>query len=419
MILFLYNVFVIPILRIAVRCISLFNPKLHEREAAWKTTLARIPQLPPNTQRVWFHVASMGEFEQAKPIIEQLKKDNPSLSIIVSFYSPSGYRHQKDYTLADAVVYMPFDTRKKAKQFIEAINPTVVVFIRYELWLNHLAELSKRQIPIYLFCATFPNSSFWNYRGFHSALKNVLNYFTGIYTVSQHETNLFKKTGIDTPVHTSVDTRFDRIISVIEKSQKELPILPESYFQPDDIILVAGSTWQPDVDILIPALYELEHQGYAIRMIIVPHEPTKEHIQAIENKLSSAVLLSEIMSNRIEAKHIIVNSIGKLLKLYSYADIVYIGGGFGAGVHSTAEPAGYGVPLATGVNIKRSPDAQNLFELNALTCINSCNELIEWLMKMIDEKPERLKRGELAKNYVYKGLGGSKAAAEIIKNVLN
>ena len=419
MILFLYNVFVIPILRIAVRCISLFNPKLREREAAWKTTLARIPQLPPNTQRVWFHVASMGEFEQAKPIIEQLKKNNPTLSIIVSFYSPSGYRNQKDYSLADAVVYMPLDTRKKARQFIVAINPSVVVFIRYELWLNHLAELSKREIPAYLFCATFPNSSLWSYPIFRSILSNTLNYFTEIYTVGQRETNLFQNAGTSTPVHSASDTRFDRIISVIEKSQKEPPILPENYFMPDDIVVVAGSTWQQDEEMLIGAFYELEHQEYPIRMIIVPHEPTTEHIQAIESKLENSVLLSEVITKGTIARHIIVDSIGKLLKLYSYADIVYVGGGFGAGVHSTAEPAGYGVPLVCGSNIKRSPDAQNLFELNALTCINSCNELIEWLMKMIDEKPERLKRGELAKNYVYKGLGGSKAAAEIIKNVLN
>ncbi|MBI3260462.1 MAG: hypothetical protein HYZ54_13465 [Ignavibacteriae bacterium] len=418
MILFLYNALIIPVLRIVVRCALFINPKLREREESWKTTITCIPSHPENYRRIWFHVASMGEFEQAKPIIELLKKDNPELSIIVSFFSPSGYRNQKNYPLADAVVYMPFDTRKKARQFIEAINPDVVVFIRYELWLNHLAELSQWKIPVYLFCATFPNSSIWNYPVFRSALHRILNYFTEIYTVSQRETNLFLSINTTTPIISSVDTRFDRIISVIENSQKESPILPDNYFKPDDIVLVAGSTWQPDEEILIKAFHSLEQQGHSIRSIIVPHEPTPEHTQALKNNLRDSVLLSEINGKNSDARHTIVDSIGKLLKLYSYADIVYVGGGFGAGVHSTAEPAGYGVPLVSGRNISRSPDAQNLVTLEALTCINSSNELTEWLLKMVNDESERLKRGELSRQYVYKGLGGSKTAAEIIANYL-
>ncbi len=419
MVFFLYNVLIIPVLRILVRCTALFNPKLREREDSWDTTLELLSSLPPAEYRVWFHVASMGEFEQAKPIIEHLKAENPDISIIVSFFSPSGYRHQKHYPLADAVVYMPLDTSKKARQFVTAISPNAAVFIRYELWLNHLAELSKKKIPVYLWCATFPRKAIWNFPFFKGFLQKTLGCFTQIYTVGEDETELFVKANRSLAVHTAADTRFDRIISVIEKSKDDTPIIPNGYFKPDDTVLVAGSTWQKDEEIIIESLNALEQTGQIVRMIIVPHEPTQEHIATLKNKLLDSVLLSELTEKNSNKKHIIVDSMGKLLKLYRYAHIVYVGGGFGAGVHSTAEPAGYGVPLVCGEHISRSPDAQNLENLGALTCVSSSKELIEWLLKMTTDKDERSKRGNQAKEYVYRGAGGSKAAAEIIANNLN
>lgn len=417
MVLFFYNFLIIPVLRIIVRCITLFNPKLREREDSWNTTLELISSLLPVKHRVWFHAASMGEFEQAKPIIEQLKSGNPDISIIVSFFSPSGYRHQKNYPLADAVVYMPLDTPKKARQFITAMNPNAAVFIRYELWLNHLAELSKRKIPVYLWCATFPRKAIWSFPLLNSFLQKTLGFFTQIYTVSESETELFRNASASLTVNTAADTRFDRIISVIENSKNDTPILPNGYFKPTDTVLVAGSTWQKDEDIIIQSLLALGKQGQVIRMIIVPHEPTEEHIVALKNKLPDSVLLSKLTESDSNKQHIIVDSMGKLLKLYSYAHIVYVGGGFGAGVHSTAEPAGYGVPLVCGENISRSPDAQNLENLGALTCVKSSNDLVEWLLTMTNDA-ERIERGKRAKEYVYRGAGGSKTAAEIIQNNL-
>lgn len=415
MIVFFYNLIVIPIIQLLVLCISQFNTKLKEREKAWKTTLLTLEKLPQNTKRIWFHAASLGEFEQAKPIIERLKSQNQNLSIIVSFYSPSGYRNVKEYPQADAIVYMPIDTRRKAKQFIEMMNPNVAVFIRYELWLNHLNILSNKNISTFLFCATFPNAKIWKLIFLHQFLSAILNNFTGIYTVSDFETHSFKQLLLDIPVTTSRDTRFDRIISVVETVKDSKKILPESYYKSNELILVAGSTWQKDEEIIIDSLEQIEKKGYGIRPIIVPHEPTREHCMNLKSKFQESVFLSELNSQSDNFKFIIVDSIGKLLLLYGVADIVYVGGGFGSGVHSTAEPAAYGVPIVCGRNISRSPDAQNLEQLGALTCINSSENLSKWLENMITNPSERISRGEIAKQYVYNGAGGSKTCADIIE----
>jgi 3-deoxy-D-manno-octulosonic-acid transferase len=415
MALLFYNILILPIVRLGVSVISRFNPKLREREHSWNTTIQQLQALSQTKRRIWFHVASMGEFEQAKPIIQHLKQSDSALSIVVSFFSPSGFRHHAHYPLADAVVYMPIDSRLKARLFIEAMKPDVAVFIRYELWLNHLAELSKRKIPAFLFCATFPNASLWKFPLFKSFLRVILNHFTAIYTVSERETILFSKIHTTANVFTATDTRFDRILHGIEQARTEPKILPDGFYKPHDSVFVAGSTWEKDEQIISEAIRSLQHKGISLCSIIVPHEPTDEHIAALQRSLPEATLLSNVNSST-NNQIIIVDSIGKLLKLYGYATIVYVGGGFGAGVHSTAEPAGYGVPIASGTTIRRSPDAQNLKRIGALTCVESSDELTQWIMTMITNPNERVQRGASGLEYITLGKGGSLDAAKRIMN---
>ena len=237
----LYNLIAIPALSLAVTIIKPFNRKLRERESKWEDILSdfKTKKVSEKKYRIWFHSASMGEFEQAKPIIEKLKKQNPELFIIVSFYSPSGYNNQKNYQFADAVLYMPFDSRSNAKYFINIIKPDLAVFIRYEIWRNHLDILHKNKIPVLLICATKPNIKYL-YECFflRPFTKSNYSFFKIIYTVSDEHTAFFKELKIDSEIKTLSDTRFDRIIENVEK------ICKMSFFPLHYLIRTNSYWWQ-------------------------------------------------------------------------------------------------------------------------------------------------------------------------------
>ncbi|MBK9247594.1 MAG: hypothetical protein IPM69_05650 [Ignavibacteria bacterium] len=417
--LILYNVLIIQPLRLFVFIYSFFSPKLRERENAYQSTLDVLSHLPKSTKsRVWFHAASMGEFEQAKPIIERLKSKHPDIIVIVSFFSPSGFRNQKNYPLADAVVYMPLDTHSNVREFLELVKPDVAVFIRYELWLNHLTILKDTGISTFLMCATFPGSKVWLYLPFRTILISILRTFTAIYTVSQAETKRFNTFASSLPVLTSGDTRFDRILSIVDNLHLKNDILPENYFTPDDFVLVVGSSWEKDEDMIIESIRNLDQKYPQIKLIIVPHEPSHEHVSKLIQKLPSAMVLSQISKDSPKGSYIITDSIGNLLRLYSYARAAFVGGGFGAGVHSTAEPAGYGIPVACGPFITRSPDAQNLYNNGALELITSPQECFRWLELLLTDTVEYNRRSKQAKDYVYQGKGASEILTERIMEAL-
>jgi 3-deoxy-D-manno-octulosonic-acid transferase len=415
-----------------------FTKKLKEREGMWEDLLDSLDKIPNNNEkRIWFHAASMGEFEQAKPIIELIKKSNPEIVIIVSFYSPSGYNNQKDYQYADAVLYMPFDTRMNASYFIKRINPDFAVFVRYEIWRNHLELLQKKKIPTYLICATKPNNPIL-YKNFllRAFTKSNYNFYDKIYTISKEHSNFFKELNVQSNIQTLSDTRFDRIIENVEKA-KNNKVLKDELFNDKDFILVAGSTWEPDETLILETVKILENENFiektdyhSIRLILVPHEPTKKHIKNLKKLLPDALLLSEIeqyfnsnpneneIKNYLGGNHIIVDSIGKLLRLYANASAAYIGGAFGVGVHSVTEPAGYGIPLACGTRMTNSPDALNLMKIKGLEVVNNSEELANWLKRIISDKKEFTKISTINKQYLYDGLGSSKIISdEIMKNI--
>jgi 3-deoxy-D-manno-octulosonic-acid transferase len=418
-----YNFFFIPFATLFIKVYGLFNPKLRLREKSWKQSLTNQMRFKHKDKRVWFHAASMGEFEQAKPIIELFKKRHEDVFVIVSFFSPSGYENQKNYKYADAICYMPFDRLKNVRYFLNTINPDLAIFIRYEIWRNFLQELKVRKIPVYLINATKPDSKFLTGLPIlRSFTKNNYHLFSKIFTVDNEQTKFFNSFGVNPKLTTLSDTRFDRIAEKVEESSKH-NIIPQEYFSGDQFVLVLGSSWQPDEEIVFEAVKKWnENNDRKIKLIAVPHEPTQEHIKKAMGSGLDFLLLSELENfaknnSIIEDKkhyHILVDSIGKLLNLYSYADAAYIGGAFGAGVHSVTEPAGYGIPLASGTGMGNSPDAIKLEEIDALTVINSSVGFYAWLDSIISNKDIYDEKARKAKEYITSRLGSSQKIYEQI-----
>ncbi len=411
-------------MKLLLPVISLFLPKLKTRQKEWeKIFLKANIEKDVSTKLIWFHAASMGEFEQAKFIIEQLKSKYQNIKILVTFYSPSGYNNQKNYSFADAVIYLPDDTPGNVKKFLNKFQPDLSVFIRYEIWHNFLHICSKRGIPAILIAATKPvKSKLASLELVNQFYAMNYSYFKKIYTVGEEHSRFFESLYTNAEIITATDPRFDRIYAVVSENRNK-SILPLELFN-SELILLAGSSWPPDENIIIDALSKVNEDKFQYRCIFVPHEPSEEHINNLQNKVE-AVLLSEIMGvleNEglekarllVSEKHIVTDSIGKLLLLYSIADIAYIGGAFGAGVHSVTEPAGYGLPLATGPKINNSPDAVKLKKAGALEIIKKPADMHLWLQKMINETA-RKQTGDIARNYVTMNLGTSDM---IIKDII-
>lgn len=422
----IYNIVFIPIASIIILLLKPFNKKLKERETNWKSSLQALDQLDYSKPRIWFHSASMGEFEQAKPVIEEIKRQNSNMQIVVSFFSPSGYVNQKNYELADAVIYLPFDTLQNARILISKIKPLAVAFVRYEIWRNYIELLYKKRIPVYLICATVPGSrALRTFPFFKAFSKSSYSFFTRIFTVGDYHSRFFASIVDPEKVETMTDTRFDRIVQNVTLATKN-PIVPRELFYEDDFILVAGSSWKPDEDIIISVINDFYKQNrFQIRLIIVPHEPEHSTISRLKALLPNSILLSELMDllenkdflitkEMFNRKHIIVDSIGKLLQLYSIAAAAYIGGGFGAGIHSVTEPAGYGIPLCTGPGISNSHDAIELEKMNALTTIENIEDFSEWLTRIIIDEKLRSLAGRTAMEYVHELTGSSKKIASIL-----
>jgi 3-deoxy-D-manno-octulosonic-acid transferase len=331
------------------------------------------------SKSVWIHVASLGEFEQAVPIIEHLKQ-NGSIDITLTFSSPSGYNIRKYYELVDRVLYLPLDTKRNAQKFIHKLRPDCAIFIRYELWINYLLELNAQDIPVFYINATYPRSVFWRIIPF--ILRSILHCFSYIITVNKQETEYFLELHLDTPIQTGSDTRLDRISSRVSQILQHPLLIHEICpidYSDDDTVIVLGSSWSKDEHLF---LSQLPNMPTSLRFIIVPHEPDDLTISRLKKECPHSGVLSELKYGD-NPKHVIVDSVGKLMVLYAIADAVYIGGGFGIGVHSCAEPAGFGVPLACGPFVHRSPDAIALHALGALDIIHTEEEAYRWMMQIV------------------------------------
>ncbi|MGI6369075.1 MAG: hypothetical protein GX372_07490 [Ignavibacteria bacterium] len=405
---FFYNVVFVPFFIIFNRILSPFIPKLKERNRDLLSSLNALDKLNRRKKTIWFHSSSMGEFEQAKPIIERIKSSNPEVQILCTFFSPSGFRTQKNYEFADAISYLPFDSRKNVRNFIEKAQPDIAIFVRYEIWFNYLSLLSAKNIKTILINATFP-SAIRKFSFLGKIYRFMFNLFDEIYTISEEHFLLFSSLDISAKLFRSHDTRFERIFNKVSE-YKSSPIFPKSCFL-SDTVLVAGSTWTEDEIILVKSFNSIDAP---LTLIIVPHEPTPSHISQLRKKLPHSYLLSDLLSRlasgeeiKISKGVIVVDSIGYLLKLYANADIAYIGGSFGAGVHSLAEPAGYGIPLITGKNCMNSPDTPSLLSSGALHTICDASELTLCLERLISDQSFRELSGKSSALYIQNNLGAT------------
>lgn len=407
--LFLYNYILIPILSFYFK----FNYKLN-RDEIISDFYKIIKKNNYTAKRIWFHSSSMGEFEQVKYIIELLKKEQSNIEIICTFFSNSGYENQKNYHYADYIAYLPVDSKKNAKKFIEIVNPSLAIFVRYDLWLNFLINLKRKNIPSLLINATYPK--IYKNKIIFKIIKSYYTYtyslISEIFAVNDESFKFFKNELHYKNVYQSKDTRLDRIAENVEQS-KNYDILPKEIINSETATLVAGSTWEKDIELLSKMLREINKDNFLLRAIIVPHKPEKDKLVQIENLIPNSIRLSNIENldknqlSNFKEHHLIVDKIGILLKLYKYADIAYVGCGFGDGVHSTAEPAGYGLPIITGPNIYNSPDATELHKIGALQIIKNEKELINWTTKLLSDKSLSNIIREKSKKYIEENKGFS------------
>ena len=362
---------------------------------------------------VWIHVASLGEFEQAVPIIEHLKQ-NGSIDITLTFSSPSGYNIRKHYELVDRVLYLPLDTKRNTQKFIHKLRPDCAIFIRYELWINYLLELNAQDIAVFYINATYPRSVFWRFIPF--ILRSILHCFTYIITVNKQETGYFNELQLDTPIQTGSDTRLDRISSRVSQILQHPLLIHELCpidYSDEDTVIVLGSSWSKDEHLFLSQLHKMPS---SLRLIIVPHEPDDMTISRLKNECPQSGILSELKYGD-NPKHVIVDSVGKLMVLYAIADAVYIGGGFGIGVHSCAEPAGFGIPLACGPFVHRSPDAIALHALGALDIIHTEEEAYSWMMQIIIDNKKLA--ADASARYIKESAGMTSKVIELLYQELH
>ena len=369
--------------------------------------------LTVNRGAVWVHAASVGEFEQARPLIERLRGEQPQRKIVVTFFSPSGYEARKNYAQADAVVYLPLATRRKAKRFLEVLQPSMAIFVKYEFWPAYLRELKKRGIPTYSISAIFrPTQRFFHWYG-KGALR-LLRCFTHIYVQDEASRRLLAEHGVH-ECSVAGDTRFDRVNEVLALTRERADgrLLPVAQFVENaPRVVIAGSTWPEDEELL---QQYMEESG--AKLILVPHEINEEHLHSIFQRFKGRfVRYTDIAGEQVQtpgmsrlnilqqADVLVIDTIGLLSSMYHFGHVAYIGGGFGEGIHNTIEAAVYGLPVVFGPNYHHFREAQGLIDAGAARSIKNYSELAAALNTALDDY-ETI--GAKAAEYVQSELGAT------------
>ncbi|MBF31200.1 MAG: 3-deoxy-D-manno-octulosonic acid transferase [Aequorivita sp.] len=393
-----------------LRIVALFNKKMKLFVNGRKDVFEILQQkISSEDKTIWFHCASLGEFEQGVPIMEAIKKQRPDHKIVVSFFSPSGFEVKKNTPLADAVVYLPMDIRANAKKFLAAVRPTMALFVKYEFWPNYLFELQKKNVPTYLVSGVFRKDQifFKSYGGF---MRKALQSFDHFFLQDENSEELLKNIGFSN-VTVSGDTRFDRVSHQIEMDNT-LKFAED--FKGNSLCIVCGSTWPEDEVVLLNYINAAPEN---VKFIIAPHKIEADKISDFTSKIVKKTVLH---SNKDEVNIsdydvLIIDCIGLLSKLYSYADIAYVGGAMGStGLHNILEPATFGVPIVIGKNYDEFPEAIRLRDLAGLFSIRNAPECSETLNKLVANKDFRTKTGMISGHFVNKNTG---ATAKIMRHI--
>lgn len=407
----MYELFII-LYNIGVWVASFFSKKVR---TMWKgehrTFRVLREKIDPNAMYIWFHAASLGEFEQGRPIMEAIRREHPGYKILLTFFSPSGYEVRKNYDGADVVVYLPIDTKRNARRFLRLTNPVMAFFIKYEFWSNYLHMLKERHVPTFSVSSIFrPNQIF--FRAYGKGYGKVLDCFTHFFVQNEESRDLLKSIGIDC-VSVTGDTRFDRVLQ-IRDAGKSLPIV-ENFVggtaEERPHVFIAGSSWPPDEDIFIR--YFNEHRDW--KLIIAPHVIGDDHMKQILGKLErKTVRYTEATTeNVVGAECLIIDCFGLLSSIYRYADVTYVGGGFGVGIHNVLEAAVWGKPVIFGPNNKNFQEAQGLLKAGGGFEITSYDDFVGVMRKLADDKALEQSR-ERAGGFV-ESLAG--ATRQIMKDV--
>lgn len=383
----------------AVRLAALFNKKVSAMVKGEKDAFSVLQRrMDPKAKYIWFHAASLGEFEQGRPLIEEIRKRYPEYKILQTFFSPSGYEVRKDYKGADVVCYLPLDTPANARRFVELAHPCMAFFVKYEFWKNYLTELERRRIPVYSVSSIFRSGQLF-FRWYGGTYRRILKCFTHLFVQNQESVELLKRIGI---TNTTIvgDTRFDRVLEICRQA-RELPMV--ELFKGENLTMVAGSSWAPDEDIFIP--YFNEHPD--MKLIIAPHVISETHIEEIIHKLRRPVVrYSQITEDKArQADCMIIDCFGLLSSIYRYGEIAYIGGGFGVGIHNTLEAAVYGIPVIFGPNNQKFMEAQGLKQAQGGFEIHSPADFNPLMDKFRTDYGFLDKSGKKAGNYVRNNAG--------------
>jgi 3-deoxy-D-manno-octulosonic-acid transferase len=364
---------------------------------------------------IWFHAASLGEYEQGIPVIEAIKQQFPTHKIVVTFFSPSGYEVRKNNTIADVTVYLPLDTISNAKQFIKIAHPEIVFFIKYEYWPNYLNELKNQNIKTYLISGILrENQAFFKWYG--AFYRNALKTFDYFFVQNESSKNLLQSIGFNN-VKVSGDTRFDRVVSILERDNS-LDFIEQ--FKDNKTTIVIGSSWPKDESLLVNYINQSSDD---VKFIIAPHNIKQEQILNLKNQIQKkTILFSENVETRLipslqEYNVFIIDTIGILTKIYSYADIAYVGGGFGnPGVHNILEPATFGVPVVIGPNYSHFAEATALVNMEGCISIQNQSQLNEAFDLLLHNEDERLEKGHICSTFVQMNKG---ATQTIMNHILS
>ncbi len=403
----IYNI-IINIYAFLIRFAALWIPKAKLWSDGRANIFERMAKSIPTSERiVWIHVASLGEFEQGRPLIEKIRKEQPEYKILLTFFSPSGYELRKNYEGADYIFYLPIDTPRNAKRFLDIAHPEIAIFVKYEFWLNMLFELRARKIKTYIVSAIFREKSVF-FRSYGIYWRRALESFNTLFVQNQESKDLLSTIGIERVI-VAGDTRFDRVASIASNNKKNDII---ERFKGDTQLFIAGSTWPADEQILIPLI----ENNTGIKFVIAPHEIEDSRVEALTAKLNGAIRYTSIeQSSEIEGKQIIIlDTMGQLSSIYNYATWAYIGGGFGVGIHNTLEASTFGLPMAFGPNYERFKEAHDMVELGASRSINNIEELEEWFAPLRDNREHLEKISEITRGYTHKNIGASQRITEEI-----
>lgn len=411
---FLYNIIVI-IARFFLRAIALFNKKIKLFVDGRKETFQKIEkQISKNDKTIWIHCASLGEFEQGRPIIEKLKENYKNHKIILTFFSPSGCEVQKNYSKVDVVCYLPLDTKSNARKFIELVHPEIAIFVKYEFWPNILNELRKNNIETILVSGIFRKDQVF-FKPFGSWMRKSLSTFSQFFVQDQNSQKLLQSINYNN-VTISKDTRFDRVFE-ITKQDNTLDFVEE--FKQNKLNLVAGSTWKEGESLLVD--YINNQASEEMKFIIAPHNINPKEIELLKIKINKkTVLFSEKEHQNLkEAQVFIIDTIGILTKIYSYADIAYVGGGFETGLHNVLEPATFGVPVLIGPKYEKFKEAIDLVNLGGCVVVNSQKEVDNQLSQLFSTVDYRKEKGNISKKYIEDNIGATTKVLEYIDSKIS